>query len=506
MSDLLGSNLALRSMLSGGSEAQPRAAHVPAPGPRLIDRQARSARLHARYDAISPDPINDAHWRGADSLSARAANSAFVRQRLRNFARYERDNNSIAAGMINTLAGDTIGSGPRLQIMADLPDDAIEFVESEFEEWALAIDLAGKLSTMLKAKIVDGESFGHAFTNRRLGTPVTMDLRLYEADQIATPMMNFLDDRHIDGIELDENGLPEWFHVLHRHPGDERQWMAFEYKRVRAEDMYHWFREDRPGQLRGVSELTPALQIFAQLRRYTLSVLAAAESAAAMSGILETEMPVDASSLDDSAAEDYAFDEIGLPRGSGMALPAGYKFKQIDAKFPTTTFREFVRELIAQAARVILMPYNIAAGTSEGLNYASARLDQQQYIYTAVQALRTRAERVLLNRMFRAWLNEAVLIEGYIPQSMRSIKPRLKVGWFWDGREHVDPAKASTARANDLRSASTNLAEIWGAQGMYWKRELKKRAEEIKFCKENGIPLDLSGMPTQPEGQEAESA
>ena len=37
---------------------------------------------------------------------------------------------------------------------------------------------------------------------------------------------------------------------------------------------------DRPGQARGIPDITPALPLFAQLRRFTLAVLAAAETAA----------------------------------------------------------------------------------------------------------------------------------------------------------------------------------------------------------------------------------
>ena len=45
---------------------------------------------------------------------------------------------------------------------------------------------------------------------------------------------------------------------------------------IDANAVIHWFRADRPGQHRGVPEITPALPLFAQLRRYTLAVLGAA--------------------------------------------------------------------------------------------------------------------------------------------------------------------------------------------------------------------------------------
>ena len=55
------------------------------------------------------------HWRFADGLSARAANSKEVRIPIVQRARYEYANNPICQGMINTCANDIVGKGPKLQ-------------------------------------------------------------------------------------------------------------------------------------------------------------------------------------------------------------------------------------------------------------------------------------------------------------------------------------------------------------------------------------------------------
>jgi hypothetical protein len=53
-------------------------------------------------------------------------------------------------------------------------------------------------------------------------------------------------------------------------PGDALVW-NLDPDRQPAENVLHWFRPDAPGQLRGVTPLAPALDIFAQLRRITRS-------------------------------------------------------------------------------------------------------------------------------------------------------------------------------------------------------------------------------------------
>ena len=89
-----------------------------ADAPRLSDRAlagrflalARSGALPARYDAAVTTDDNRRHW-------ADAAASADVRRTLRNRARYEVANNSYARGIVLTLANDTVGTGPRLQLL-----------------------------------------------------------------------------------------------------------------------------------------------------------------------------------------------------------------------------------------------------------------------------------------------------------------------------------------------------------------------------------------------------
>jgi capsid protein len=61
-----------------------------------------------------------------------------------------------------------------------------------------------------------------------------------------------------------------------------------------VESVIHLFRAERPGQSRGVPEITPALPLFAMLRRYTLAVLGAAEQAALPSGVIYTDAQEDA--------------------------------------------------------------------------------------------------------------------------------------------------------------------------------------------------------------------
>ena len=114
-------------------------------------------------------------------------------------------------------------------------------------------------------------------TNDRLRNSVKLDLRCVEAEQFSDPAFR-IQTTESDGIEYDEWGNPTSYSMLKVHPGstDGAQLVS---ERVPADSVIHHFAMRRPGQLRGLPDITPALPLFAMLRRYTLAVVTAAEIA-----------------------------------------------------------------------------------------------------------------------------------------------------------------------------------------------------------------------------------
>lgn len=440
-------------------------------------RNATVRVVRGRYDAAVTNDDNRRHWAAADGLSANAANSTEVRRVLRNRARYEVANNSYARGIVLTLANDVIGTGPRLQMLTD-DVEANRRIEREFARWTTAIRLAEKLRTMRLARATDGESFTLMTSNPNLLLDVQLDLKLVEAEQVTTPDPRL--NATVDGIVFDAAGNPVEYHVLKEHPGDAtfRRMMAFD--RIPAESMLHWFRVDRPGQVRGIPDITPALPLFAQLRRFTLAVLSAAETAADFAGILYTDAPA---SGEADAAE--PFEPIELEKRALVTMPGGWKMSQLQAEQPATTYAEFKREILNEIARCLNMPFNVAAGNSSSYNYASGRLDHQTY-FKAIRVEQAQIEDTLLDRLLAAWFDEAALIPGLLPADLGPIVA-LDHAWFWDGQEHVDPAKEATAQATRLANHTTTLAHEYARQGRDWEDALRQRAKEVTLMAELGL-------------------
>lgn len=449
---------------------------------RRLQAQIREARqIRARYDAAQTTGENRKHWAQADSLSANAAASPEVRRTLRNRARYEVANNSYALGIALTLANDCVGTGPRIQILG--PSKAQnDLVEDLFSDWAEAIDLAGKLRTARIAKVQDGEAFAILTNNPMILSEVKLDVRLVEADQITSTEL-LPDPQIVDGIAFDAWGNPSSYNVLRTHPGETRIASLSASDRIPSSSVLHYFTALRPGQARGVPEITPALPLFAQLRRYTLAVIAAAETAAELAMVIQS---AGAASDEDTPSLDM-LDTIELERRMATVLPEGWQLGQTKAEQPTTTYSDFKGEILNEIARCLSVPFNVAAGNSSKYNYASGRLDHQTY-FKSIGVERSVLRRAFLDRIFAAWIQEASLIEGLLPQPFRTTR-RIPHQWFWDGGEHVDPAKEASAQETRLANNTTTLAEEFGKRGKDWEVELRQRARERALERELGLEV-----------------
>lgn len=445
--------------------------------------------VHARYDAAQTNPENANHWGAADGLSAREANSPEVRRRLRERARYERDNNSYCSGMVETVAFDTIGTGPRLR-MIGLSSNQGRRISGEFEEWTAEVGLAEKLRTYREARCVDGEGFLRLTSNPRLRTPVKLDLIGIEADQVATPDLWKRDPLAVDGIQFDRHGNPSEYHVLRDHPGDPGGAWA-EYDRVPADLMLHWFKRRRPGQLRGVPEVTPALQLYAILRRYTLATLSAAEIAAMFGVLLKSTMDVsdDASPITPFTTQEFVRGMIGI-------LPEGYEAQQVKPEHPGTTYDAFEMAVLRQIARCLHIPRAIAAGDSIGLNYSSGRLDHQNY-HRMIWVDRYGLETQVLDRIFAAWLREAGMVDRRlrVPGSDGARLPRH--AWNWDGFRHVDPEKEAKAQLLRLTNGTSSPQRECAEEGYSFEETLDQIEEARREYARRGIPYPGDPAPAK---------
>ena len=428
--------------------------------------------LEARYDVAQTTDSNSAYWANADALDADAANSLAVRKKIRERARYEVANNAYLSGIVERQAMFEVSSGPTIQIHSN--DEAFNTeVETAWQSWADAVDLAGVLRTMVMARVVDGEAFAVISTNKKLDDPVTLSLRTIECDQVTAPSWYGPADDYVDGITLDKYGNPVEYDVLVYHPGASIQGVVREFDTVPAEAMLHLFRPKRPGQHRGVCEIASSLTLMPGLRRFVAATIAAAETAAKIAVLIETQWP--SSELPDSIAPGTA----EIPFGAMMGLPDGTKASQIAAEHPNAMLGEFLKIMIGQCGSPLSMPRNIAMCDSSDMNFASGQLDSLPY-WGSIAVSQSHTQRHVLRKVVKTWFEEAVLAYGW-KKEQRTLPPYT---FNWIGKPYSNPVDEATANQTNLAGGVSTFPLEYSRRGLDCVTEWRKQAAAL------GMTLD----------------
>lgn len=451
--------------------------------------------VRGSYDSTTVTPENMRHWQWADHLAADASLNPGTRMALRSQSRYElHENNSYGYGMAETVVTDTIGTGPRIQV-SQFAHQINQDIEKAFSQWAMAVHLVEKLTTFRRAKLVDGEVVGRFINNMNVEDPVQFDLQLIECDQLRSPRFEMeIGEFYVDGVRLDRFGIPYAYDILKHHPGA-RYWTTtdyFQYDTYPRSQIIHAFQANRPSQHRGVPEFAPALPLFAFLRRFTLATVSAAETAASVSQVVETDAPIPEELEDEYVATTFEkwMDTIPVDRNSATVLPNMWKLKQFAAEHPTTTYAMFKRELISEIGRTLCIPANISTGDSANSNFASARFDWLGY-ERKIKKEQCYLNRWVLDRLFAEWLVEAALV-GSIPRraanqvlqmdleyGRQGMVNRVEHAWHWDGMRDADQQDAAQAQRLRLQNGSTHRAKEYADQGLDVEVEDQKAADAL---------------------------
>ncbi len=466
---------------SGNPFASPKKAARPELVDALLKAQKKLGRnrgsIDGTYDASRDSDEFKNYWANADFYDADSANSRPIRSKLVSRSRYEIANNGYADGIAQTYATDLVGIGPKLRMQTGSAGFN-QLVEAEWDRWAKAIQLRRKLWCMAHAKIVDGEAIAVARTNPRVNHQVKIDLVLYETEQCQTPALaweliraNGFNGGYCDGIRFDEFGNPIYYDILRRHPGSTAPYadlagLNFEPEQVEARYVLHWYMLRRPGQHRGVPELTSTLNVGAASRRWREATLGAAETAADFSILLKTLFQPD--EIDQVAP----LSTLDIQKRMMTAMPAGWDATQMKAEHPNASYEAFHKAQINEQARAKSMPYNKAACDSSSYNYASGRLDHQTY-YGALDVDREDGNDLALDRLFPLWFNEAVRAFSWLGGNPDALSPYASLhSWDWPKHQVADIQAEAAANDKNLRNGSLSLTRLYAENGEDFEDEL----------------------------------
>lgn len=181
---------------------------------------------------------------------------------LRNRSRSLMRDNPYAAKACASWVANVVGTGI-------VPKFADAKANELWAQWVQECDADGQLDFYGLLALIERTRYESGEVLIRLryrrpedGLAVPLQLQVIEPDYIDTLKSETLaNGGHIlNGVEFDALGKRAAYWLFQQHPGDSAPILKnFVSRRVPAEDVIHYYRKTRPGQVRGVPDLHPVL-------------------------------------------------------------------------------------------------------------------------------------------------------------------------------------------------------------------------------------------------------
>lgn len=417
---------------------------------------------------------------------------------LRGRSRQLAKNNDYVKAFLRMCMNHVVGpKGFQLSVPCKRADGSIDELdravcERAFARWSRrgVCDVTGRLSFIQLQRLLilccarDGECIVRRVRQRKVNAfgyalqvidPILLD-DTYRAD--------FPDGRRIRmGVECDANGRALAYHFL---TDVESPW-AGRRERVEASDVWHFFLQEEPHQVRGVPWIHTAMRRLNDLGGYEEAAVIAARVGASNMGFF---VPPAAENGNRAALADEKLPTedgtLQLVRdatpGAFDELPPGYDFKTFDPDYPHQNFDAFVKAMLRGVASGVGADYNTLANDLEGVNYSSIRSGK----------LETQDQWMCLQDWFRECFHEPLwpewLTAGFVSGQLAPL-PVSKFEKYdvavWQGRRWpwVDPKNDAEARIleidNALNSYSAVMRELGRDPETTW-RELEADRKRVQ--------------------------
>jgi lambda family phage portal protein len=377
---------------------------------------------------------------------------------IRSRARHAAANNGWIGNGIQAWVGETVGAG--IEPTSQHPDaDLRPQIEGGFLDFADRADLEGRtdmrglLAQMVRACIVDGESFAVIEEDAE-----GVRLRIIPAEMVdESRTLNLRDGGYIaSGIEYDAAGRRVAYWILPRRPTDLYA-TSTQPVRVPAADVLHLMRPLGPGQVRGVSWLSPVLLTVNELDQLQDALLVGAKVAALHCGFIQNQNDLTSPGLYDSTAVSST---VSLEPGVIHRLAAGETYTPNSPEQAKDSI-SFAKLTLGQIAAGLGVPEHLLTGDLSGANYSSLRagllpfrqrVEQFQYHCLIPQVLNPIWRRVIAHEV----------IAGRLDVDLAEAN---RVEWLPPAALQVDPLKTVQAELAELQAGLTSRVKLAAARG-----------------------------------------
>lgn len=449
-----------------------------------------------------------------------------LRDRSRDLVR----NNPLACGAIKTKVTHVVGTGLRLQSRVDreflgLTDDQADALESTIQrEWCLFFDskdcdLSRTCTGSELTRIVyqqekeNGDSLVLLPKRVRPGVPYSLTLQVVESDRLCNENHKIDEDDLAGGVKKDADGAPVEYQILNQHPGNMKKSKTEVWEKVPAfgprtglRNVIHLYRPTRPGQTRGVPDLTPVIEIIKQLGRYTEAEVMAAVVSGYFTVFIESEdggIDLDYDTVDGRSTRGNDKAEYRLGSGMIVELNAGEKIHDSNPGRPNANFDPFIIAGLRQVGMALEIPFEILVKHFTK-SYSAARASLLEF-WRFVKSERKWLVDNFLRIVFEVWMWEAVA-DGRIPAPGFFADPAVRkayLGSVWTGtsKGQIDEKKEVEAAVARIDGGLSTLAdETMELTGGDWEANHRQQVKEKKKRVKDGLVDDGLNSPDDDGG------
>lgn len=328
---------------------------------------------------------------------------------------------------------------------------------------------------------------GEIFVRKRIrretdNLPIRLQLEPIEADQCDETMTQSLpaNGRIVQGIEHSGSGRRVAYHFHREHPGSSLASLSAGTVRIRARDIAHAFRVERPGQVRGMSWLSSIAVRLGIVSDYDIASLdrRRGESAICFSvedmngegdagnafGPQEDEDGNPINEWDIMPAVDASGNEVERVTSGGVVyLAPGKKLNQ-HAPASVGGYAEHRQEQLASIAAGLEMAYVVLTKDWRKTNFSSAKAADQKFQEAMAATRDTMFVRNVCQRPLWDWPIEVAILQGLLPEfwppgtDRAGQRIRYRARWSPPKFRSLDPLKDAQAIAIQL----ANKLISWG--------------------------------------------
>lgn len=378
-------------------------------------------------------------------------------------------------------------------------------IEAAWKEWARpgTCTVDGRMSLVdvqiqsVRGAARDGEMFWRKIRGRAAGNRFGFTLQPLDPDLLDVALQVPGGDNQnaiVMGVELSEYGRPVAYHFWTAHPSDP----VTDRRRIRipAQDIVHFYDQNRASQTRGIPWGTSSMWILSMLGAYWEGEVAAARAESERLGFIinelgDTESPIQPPPP--GGASEPSPVNVPSQTASWWELPAGYKVDMPDVRHPNTAFGEFSKSMLQGIATGLNVSYHGLTGDLSSANYSSLRqgaLDERDGWQETQRILIEH----LLQPIFAEWLDMAVLA-GVLEIAPRDLAQASFPLWEPRGWDWVDPLKDTKADIMAIEAGLDTRTRVLAGRGLNFEDVVKQLSEEKKLAEAFGVDLSTVKNP-----------